>query len=1007
VSPRWRRSTARTEQVVAGALVIGDLFQISNVRGDITIATEMPPPYRIEEYPLTLPVQRARAQLSRLLLPRYGVVPFAGRERELANLRDWMNSGETVEVRLIHGAGGQGKTRLAAKLAVEHAEHGVAAWRVVHTTTPARTAPSRVLLRDGGTALLILDYADRWPQSHLLALLTDLQNIVLHTAMRLRVLLLARSARYWWPALKSRLDSELGIEATGGALTPMGTQADRTALFVQARRQFASALQVSGTDNLAFPSNLDDEAFTQILALHMAALVAVDSHLRGRQPPASPHVLSEHLLAREQAYWYELHTRAEAPTAAGPARMRRAVYTATLTGALRHPDARVALQRVSLADSITEADQLVDDHQICYPPEDSATALEALHPDLLGEDFIALTTPGHRHEDEWQPDAWALTAAGALLGHAPTAWTPTTATVLVETARRWPHMTNDVLDPLLRERPMLFFQSGAATIARLADNPHLEPTALYALEKLLPDEPHIDLDVAAAAVATRLTPHRLKTATDPAERAELYATLSWRLANAGQREEALEPAEQEVTIYRHLAEAEPAAHLHHLARALYRLGVCRSMVGRHHDAVASAEEAAMIRWRLAEVDPRTYLFELAESLDSVGALRSAVGRWDQALAAAERAVAVYRALADADPAVHRSGLAKSLTNLGTRLSQVGRSQEAVIPAEEAVAIRRDQADTKPATYLPQLGGSLNNLGNHYAEVGRWEDAVACLREATGTFQELVKKNEKAYLPDLAISLSNLGARLLGAGRRNESLPIAEEAFDIYQRLARGNPAAYLAGFAQASANFSRCLAKAGLGSRALEVGELAVAIRRRLAQTNPAHLPELATSLNDLGALLTGMSKRRQALPPIEEAVSICRQLVQLDNAAQLHQLATSLINLSGLLSLTRRRPEAPELSTEAVGILRRLAEENPKYLSGLAASLAQVGAILAQDPRREAEGRSMVAEARNILRGIADAPPPPRSGPARHYVSELGQPTGARPDHLHANAADRPAPPT
>jgi hypothetical protein len=124
------------------------------------------------------------------------------------------------------------------------------------------------------------------------------------------------------------------------------------------------------------------------------------------------------------------------------------------------PTARAALAQIELATTTETADALIDDHKFCYPPENPGTVLEALHPDRLGEDLLALSTPGHPHA--YDSDDWAITAPGALLtadGESPP-WTPNAVTVLVETARRWPHIATNVLSPRLRQHPELAIVAG-------------------------------------------------------------------------------------------------------------------------------------------------------------------------------------------------------------------------------------------------------------------------------------------------------------------------------------------------------------------------------------------------------------------------------------------------------------------------------------------------------------------------------------------------------------------
>jgi len=56
------------------------------------------------------------------------VVPFTGREAELARLRQWLGEPCRIGAKLVYVPGGQGKTRLAAEFAAESVRAG---WYVV------------------------------------------------------------------------------------------------------------------------------------------------------------------------------------------------------------------------------------------------------------------------------------------------------------------------------------------------------------------------------------------------------------------------------------------------------------------------------------------------------------------------------------------------------------------------------------------------------------------------------------------------------------------------------------------------------------------------------------------------------------------------------------------------------------------------------------------------------------------------------------------------------------
>ncbi|MEV6801401.1 tetratricopeptide repeat protein, partial [Micromonospora rifamycinica] len=491
--------------------MFGDVIMVSQVGGDATITTERPP-YRVEAFPAvveTVDAEQARQRPSRLLLAQHRVVPFVGRDGDLAEVTQWMGRPGGVLVRLLHAAGGQGKTRLAGHVADVWAQAGWTVWRALHE--PVFTGGYRMDLATGGGLLVVVDYADRWPVSHLQSLLTHLKSMNVQAGVTVRVLLLARSTTAWWPALRTRLRSDHQIEATSQLLPPLGDQVDRAVLYRQARDRFATAMGVTDTDRLP-PPNLTDDTFRQVLSVHIAALVAVDAHRRNTTAPTDPHALSSYLLEREQAHWYALHHRPVEPRPTPPQVMGRTVYLATLTAAVPRATATDLLHRVGL--TAPAATTIIDDHRFCYPPEDPRTVFQALQPDRLGEDLIALSTPGHPHtgdEDGWDSDDWTVTAVEHLLhvDTEPPPWAAHAVTVLVETALRWDHVATDILYPVLRTHPHLALAAGGTTITRLTTIPGIDPDVLDSIDAVLPTDRHVDLDIATAAITTALTPHRL------------------------------------------------------------------------------------------------------------------------------------------------------------------------------------------------------------------------------------------------------------------------------------------------------------------------------------------------------------------------------------------------------------------------------------------------------------------------------------------------------------------
>ncbi|MFJ3638109.1 hypothetical protein [Streptomyces sp. NPDC090112] len=86
--------------------------------------------------------------------------------------------------------------------------------------------------------------------------------------------------------------------------------------------------------------------------------------------------------------------------------------------------------------------------------------LEPLYPDRLGEEFLALLTPGHACDHPF--DLWTEEAPAKLLGadappdppdaEASSSWTQHALATLIEAAGRWEHLAVNQLYPLLLGR---------------------------------------------------------------------------------------------------------------------------------------------------------------------------------------------------------------------------------------------------------------------------------------------------------------------------------------------------------------------------------------------------------------------------------------------------------------------------------------------------------------------------------------------------------------------------
>ncbi|MER5933598.1 tetratricopeptide repeat protein [Streptomyces sp. NPDC002054] len=747
--------------------------------------------------------QWLRAQPSRMLDARAEVVDFTGRHAELDALTTWRDSGARLAVRWLHGEGGQGKTRLAARLAAMSQSAG---WRVVdavHSTETHPPAEGSQDLRLGGHegVLLLVDYADRWPLSDLSWLF---QNRLLHQPVRARILLIGRSA-IGWPALRGRLNRlRVPIDTSDQQVPPLPDDGhSRNRMFTAARDCFARHYpRISDPGAIAPPEQLGHPEFALTLAVHMAALVTVDAAAYGRRPPADMVGLTLYLLDREHEHWRQLYenTGGGLDFRTPDTVMARAVFTASLTGATDRETARSILERLLPG---LPAEQILADHTLCYPPTDPGRthALAPLLPDRLAEDFLALMLPGSRITG-YPSDEWASVSTPVLLhrshdGTVPR-WVRRAVSFLAAAAARWPHVGRGHLYPVVLSDPRLVLEAGSAALTTLAQIGSTSPPVpgmsqdaldgdlLHVLEavwEVMPDGRHVDLDIGILAVAERLAAHHLTGTTDSARRARLYTRLSNRRGAAGHYGEALAAGEEAARLYRGLAEAD-AAYLPNLAGSLHNLGLFLFDQGRREEGLAAARESVSANRRLAEANPG-YVPGLANSLLNLGTWLWATGRREETLDATAEAVELFvELLARSNGLEYLSSAAQAMGNLGTCLLGMGRQEEALPPTKASAGMYRLLAEDDPHAHLPGLARQLGNLSNHLARLGRPEDALEPAEEAVAINRRLAKSNPVAFQYQLAVSLQALGDRLSAVGRQEESATVGEQAAAAHAEAAR-------------------------------------------------------------------------------------------------------------------------------------------------------------------------------------------------------------------------------
>ena len=832
-----------------------------------------------------------------LLEPDLGVVPFTGRVAELADLAGWCLDERAGLVRLVTGGGGTGKTRLALELCRRMAGQGWQWVQVDEGTESEVVQRERLAAGQGARLLLVVDYAEARPR------LEEMLKAGLRDEGQARVLLLARHAGDWWQRLGAGsgavrdavAEADRRLMPLAGDLEPQLTAQE---VVRRAVPFFAARLGVPVPDAVLVTEPAGGEPL--VLDLHAAALVAV---LESQQTPAGTRrqvdtgTVLETLLGHEAHYW---RGRAEAaglldgPGALSMAQLSQVAAAGCLLGAGTAEELSRRLPQVA----VTEAVALW--LRELYPP-DRDGALGGLRPDRLAELLVARE----------------LAASPALAEACLTGLTGKQARrALILLARA---SGDHPAAQALLESSVARFSDVAAELAAPRD-------VLIAVADTIP-YPSLALAPAHAALAARIAD------TYPpgtAGRAQWLAAQAALLAGLGQPEEALAPNEEAVTIYRHLAAADPGAFLPDLPLALNNQAGILAELGRLEEALAASEEAVAISRDRAAASPGDFLPKLANDLKNESLHLSALGRLEEALAASEEAVTTYRDFAASHPDAFFPDLANTLVNQSGRLAELGRLEEALSVIEEAAAIWHDQAAASPDAFLPDLANTLVNLSGCLAELGRLEGALSVIEEAVATYRHLAATHTDAFLPRLAMALYSQSVCLMDLGRPATALAVIDQAVTISRDLAAARPDASLPGLANALNYEALLLASVGrLEEAAAEIGE-AVTVYRPLAAAHPdAFLPELAMALFSQSGCLTELERPEEALAAIEQAVAINRDLAAAGARESVSRLASSLELEAVILSALGREGSATQAGEEATGIRNRTISDRHELPGG------------------------------------------------------------------------------
>ncbi|MFI0896483.1 tetratricopeptide repeat protein [Streptomyces sp. NPDC020983] len=940
---------------------------------------------------------RPLASPAALLEAEHTVVPFQGRGELLADLLRWCAE-PGLGVRLLHGPGGQGKTRLALEL-TDRLERGGSA-----VVWPGADATADDLAALGDTAvplLVVVDYAET-RVGQLTALLKAL--VRRRDAVPVRVLLLARTADDdWWRAAR-RESSDTRDLLDGMPLTPLpplvpepGGRAGayeaavdglaRALPRVRGHRyrkwgRLARQLAAARGGRPAAPGT--DTALT----LHMTALAdLLDAALAPGSRPGASGPVEGRLLDHESKYW---EAAARQYGLAGRESSREdALAAAFLCGADDPFQGQRLLGRISALRPLGPEQHraLTEWIAALYPPRDGG-AWGALLPDRLAEFFVArrLRSNGRLADDllggarDTAEGVTGAQAARLLTVYTRAAAHPAFRGTLDGPLTELCVRRGDVL-----ERPAVDVATQAerpaplvAALHRIAEAPGATYDELLRLADHLPRATHT-LGPLAAGVTGRLAEMlRRRAAADPAvlpDLALMLRRLTGRLGDAGEVGPAYAVAHEARGIYERLAADDPAAYRPELAAVLHNLSVTAARAGRRDEALAPARESVRLYRELAAGRPETddSWTYVAHGPGALALAEGNSGRPEAALDAVDEEVRIRRPLAGAHGETARAGLAAALNNQAVWRKECGRFDGALAAAEDAVRRFRELADERPDAHLLGLARAVATLSDCLGLAGRPREALEAAREALAIRRRLAAGRSGSSLADLARSLNSLAIDLGGTGHADESVPYAAEAVDLLRELAAGEPAAYGHELANTLNTYANQLSDAGRVAEAAAAARESADRYAALAEAEPgAFTADLAMSLLTLAGRLQEAGEPGEALSTAEECVRLYRELAERRPGSADHELASALTNWCLFLLRAGREEEALAAAEEAVGLQRAL-EADPatakRARPALAAALLNLTSCLHTAGRTQ-EAVPRVAEAVRLYRDLARQDP-------------------------------------
>ncbi len=511
------------------------------------------------------------------------------RQRELQLLADSEAADRRIDLVVLTGEGGIGKTRLLIEWCNRLRDRAWQAGFLADEVLNAREFPA-ILLAPGPPRHFVVDYAESRVRGieRLLAQIHKRKEAA--DCPLVRVVLLARQDGPWWQSLREDSPPEvrdlllrLGTILHEAQALP-DSRETRQAQYDLARASFKANYPDAAAE---LPVDLSDPRYRNVLLVHMKAVL----DLAGQKATVAEDILHA-FLQHEADYWRKAMEQQGLSHEVLKSPLRRCLALLTLAGGTdAGADHRLRAIISTALEDASDEDPSVKGH------------LQR----LIGRLYGVTVGQGKRHRP-LEPDLLGEQLVWEVYGHAKEALPPHVTKLLAGEQAAALELLVRLCSREVRAHPHLEYLLKTYTreASQFISEPQLRQQLLDALDSLGSPAP-----VFAAELACALTQEAIDR-LDPESSdylpglAGLKNNLGARLSDLGRREDALAAAEEARGIYAQLAATRPDAFLPDLAMSLNNLGAMLRDLGRREDALAAAEEAVRALRQHFLAQPRAF-----------------------------------------------------------------------------------------------------------------------------------------------------------------------------------------------------------------------------------------------------------------------------------------------------------------------------------------------------------------------------------------------------------------